>query len=111
MPGPFTLTLIVIVALSILGLPIGLSMIAGSIAYLIVSGQDLGIAGATQQLVAQVGTTVGMNGLEATQVASLGVGLAGSYRNAFLLGTVVVLVGTVLATGIVDSGERRRDPG
>ncbi|MCB1998228.1 MAG: TRAP transporter large permease subunit, partial [Rhodoferax sp.] len=37
--------MIVIVALSILGLPIGLAMIAGSVAYLIVSGQDLAIAG------------------------------------------------------------------
>ncbi|MCO5318771.1 MAG: MFS transporter [Microthrixaceae bacterium] len=105
-------TVVVVVALTLSGFGIGAAQprIAAAVANS-VADEDLGIAGATQQLVAQVGTTVGMNGLEATQVASLGVGLAGSYRNAFLLGTVVVLVGTVLATGIVDSGERRRDPG
>jgi tripartite ATP-independent transporter DctM subunit len=43
-PSPFTLTLIVIVALSIVGLPIGLAMISGSIVYLMVSQQDLAIA-------------------------------------------------------------------
>ena len=41
---PFALTLIVIVALSIFGLPIGLSMITGSVIYLLVTGQDLSLA-------------------------------------------------------------------
>ncbi|MCB1270817.1 MAG: MFS transporter, partial [Microthrixaceae bacterium] len=105
-------TAVVVVALTLSGFGIGAAQprIAAAVANS-VADEDLGIAGATQQLVAQVGTTVGMNGLEATQVASLGVGLAGSYRNAFLLGTLVVLVGTVPATGLVDSGERRSDPG
>jgi C4-dicarboxylate transporter, DctM subunit len=42
--SPFALTLIVILALSIFGLPIGLSMIAGSVVYLWRTGQDMGIA-------------------------------------------------------------------
>jgi C4-dicarboxylate transporter, DctM subunit len=42
--SPFALTLIVILALSVFGLPIGLSMIAGSIVYLWRTGQDMGIA-------------------------------------------------------------------
>lgn len=41
---PFALTLIAIVALSVLGLPIGLSMITGSVIYLMVTGQDLSLA-------------------------------------------------------------------
>jgi C4-dicarboxylate transporter, DctM subunit len=42
--GPFSLCLYTIVGLSILGLPIGHAMIAGSIFYLLLAGQDMGIA-------------------------------------------------------------------
>jgi C4-dicarboxylate transporter, DctM subunit len=41
---PFAWTLVAIVALSVLGLPIGLSMITGSVVYLMVTGQDLSLA-------------------------------------------------------------------
>ena len=41
---PFAATLVVIVFLSVLGLPIGLSMITGSVVYLMVTGQDLSLA-------------------------------------------------------------------
>src|SRR3954469_13596453 len=44
MPSPFTMCVIVLVALAILGLPIGLSMIGASIFYLIVAPLDLGTA-------------------------------------------------------------------
>ena len=44
MPGHFTLCIIVLVALAVLGLPIGLSMIAASIFYLLMAGLDLGTA-------------------------------------------------------------------
>ena len=42
--SPFALCIATIVALSLLGLPIGHAMIAGSILYLLVAGQDLSIA-------------------------------------------------------------------
>jgi tripartite ATP-independent transporter DctM subunit len=42
--SPFSLALIALVGLSLLGLPIGLSMITGSIIYLALSGQDMSIA-------------------------------------------------------------------
>jgi tripartite ATP-independent transporter DctM subunit len=42
--SPFAITIYAIVALSLLGLPIGLSMISGSIVYLLVAKQDMGIA-------------------------------------------------------------------
>jgi C4-dicarboxylate transporter, DctM subunit len=44
MPSPFTLCIIVLVALAVLGLPIGLSMVGASIFYLVLSGLDLGTA-------------------------------------------------------------------
>ncbi len=44
MPSHFTLCIIVLVVLAILGLPIGLSMIGASIFYLFVAGLDLGTA-------------------------------------------------------------------
>lgn len=44
MTSPFPLAVLAIVALSLLGLPIGHAMIAGSIFYLLLAGQDLSIA-------------------------------------------------------------------
>jgi C4-dicarboxylate transporter DctM subunit len=42
--SPFSITLVVITALAFMGLPIGLSMISGSILYLWLAGADMGIA-------------------------------------------------------------------
>jgi C4-dicarboxylate transporter DctM subunit len=42
--SPFSLALVAIVALSLLGAPIGLSMIAGSVLYLYMKGMDVGTA-------------------------------------------------------------------
>jgi tripartite ATP-independent transporter DctM subunit len=42
--SPFSLTLVIITVLAFLGLPIGLSMICGSILYLLLIGADMGIA-------------------------------------------------------------------
>ncbi len=42
--SPFAIALYAIVGLSLLGLPVGHAMIGGSILYLFVSGQDMGIA-------------------------------------------------------------------
>jgi C4-dicarboxylate transporter, DctM subunit len=44
MPSPFSLCVIVLVLLAVLGLPIGLSMIGASVFYLLISGLDLGTA-------------------------------------------------------------------
>ncbi|HYD69091.1 TRAP transporter large permease [Azospirillum sp.] len=41
--SPFSLAVVAITALALLGLPIGHSMIAGSILYLLLAGQDMGI--------------------------------------------------------------------
>jgi tripartite ATP-independent transporter DctM subunit len=44
MPSAFTLCIIVLVGLAVLGLPIGLSMIGASVFYLLITGLDLGTA-------------------------------------------------------------------
>ncbi|MET3892721.1 C4-dicarboxylate transporter DctM subunit [Bosea sp. OAE506] len=44
MTSPFSLCILAIVTLSLLGLPIGHAMIAGSVFYLLLTGQDLSIA-------------------------------------------------------------------
>ncbi len=44
LPSPFVLSLFTIVALSLLGLPIGLAMIGGSVLYLLTAGLDVGTA-------------------------------------------------------------------
>jgi len=42
LPSPFALALLTIVALSLLGLPIGLAMVGGSVLYLAMAGLDGG---------------------------------------------------------------------
>ena len=42
--SPFSLSIVAITALAFLGLPIGHAMIAGSILYLLLAGQDMGTA-------------------------------------------------------------------
>jgi EmrB/QacA subfamily drug resistance transporter len=99
---------IVVVALTLSGFGIGAAQprIAAAVANS-VDNRDLGIAGATQQLLAQVGTTVGMNTLEAVQVATAGgaAGVGGSYRMAYGLGAVVSLAGVGLAAFMRDPAD------
>ena len=42
--SPFSLSIVAITTLSLLGLPVGHAMIAGSILYLLLSGLDMGTA-------------------------------------------------------------------
>lgn len=107
--APDPQTAVVVLALTLSGFGIGAAQprIASAVANA-VPDRDLGIAGATQQLTAQVGTTLGMNGLEAVQVATVdSAGLGGSYRNAYLLGAFMAVIGVVVAMFLVDLGERR----
>ena len=83
--------------LSGIGVGASLPRVSASVANS-VEDVDLGVAGATQQLLAQIGTTVGLNLLETIQVATLGgAGLAGSYRIAYGVGAGVSAVGMVVA--------------
>jgi MFS family permease len=103
-------TAVVVVALTLSGIGIGAAQprVAATVANA-VDDQDLGIAGATQQLFAHVGTAVGMNLLETVQVASRpAMGLGGSYRVAYGVGAAVSAVGLVLATGLRDRADPAR---
>lgn len=101
-------TAVVVVALTLSGIGIGAAQprVAASVANA-VDDQDLGVAGATQQLFAQVGTAIGMNLLETVQVAARpSAGLGGSYRIAYGVGTLASMIGLVIATRMRD----RTDP-
>ncbi|MEI2700013.1 MAG: MFS transporter [Microthrixaceae bacterium] len=97
--APDPTTWLVVTALTLSGIGVGASLprVSASVANS-VEDVDLGVAGATQQLLAQIGTTVGINLLETIQVATLGgAGLAGSYRIAYGVGAGVSAVGMVVA--------------
>lgn len=107
-PDPGTAAVVVALTLSGIGIGAAQPRVAASVANS-VEDQDLGIAGATQQLFAQVGTAVGMNLLESVQVATRpSVGLGGSYRIAYGVGTVVSVAGLLLATRMQERSPGRR---
>lgn len=97
--SPDPVTWLVVTALTLSGIGVGASLprLSASVANS-VEDVDLGVAGATQQLMAQIGTTVGINLLETVQVAALGAaGVAGSYRVAYGVGAGVSVIGLVVA--------------
>ncbi|MFZ4519267.1 MAG: MFS transporter [Microthrixaceae bacterium] len=107
-PDPGTAAVVLALTLSGVGIGAAQPRIAASVANS-VDNADLGIAGATQQLVAQVGTTVGMNLLEAVEVASKGgSGLGTSFSIAYGVGAVVSGCGVVLALFLRDPADAAR---
>jgi len=107
-PDPGTAAVVLALTLSGFGIGAAQPRVASAVANA-VSDEDLGVAGATHQLVAQVGTTLGMNVLEGVQVATVkSAGLGGSYRNAYLVGAGVAVIGVGVAAFLVDVGERVR---
>ncbi len=104
-------TAIVVLALTLSGIGVGAAQpgIAASVANS-VANEDLGIAGATQQLVSQVGTTLGMNVLGAIELVSRGGRPpGGSYAVAYGVGAAVTGLGLVLAFFM--PGDRRTASG
>lgn len=106
-PNPSTLPLVLALALSGVGVGATQPRLSALVANA-VENKDLGVAGATQQLFAMVGTAVGMNLLETIQVSALGTpppdsgwgSLGTSYQVAFALGSVVTCVGFFVALRI-----------
>ena len=85
------------VALSGLGMGAASPAMAASIANA-VDDRDLGIAGATQQMVNQVGVAVGIQVMLAIQTGrEAAVGATAAYGDAYLVGAGVALIGVVLA--------------
>ena len=96
-PGDGDWIVIGSVALSGLGMGSASPAMASSIANA-VDDRDLGIAGATQQMVNQVGVAVGIQVMLAVQTArQAGGGSVAAYGDAYLVGAVVAGIGLVLA--------------
>ncbi len=96
-PGDSDLLIIGSLALSGLGMGASSPAMAAAIANA-VDERDLGIAGATQQMVNQVGVVIGIQVMQATQAARAGVvGEVGAYGDAFLIGGAMSFAGLILA--------------
>lgn len=96
------------VALSGLGMGASSPAMSASIANA-VDDRDLGIAGAAQQTVNQVGVAVGIQAMLAVQTSREdAVGAVAAYGDAYLLGAAVASVGVVLAC-FVRSSRRQAD--
>jgi EmrB/QacA subfamily drug resistance transporter len=99
--------LLVVAALGLSGVGLGASSpsMAATVANA-VDEDDLGIAGATQQLMTQIGVVAGIQLMQTLQVSREPVvGLVESYQSAYLLGAGVCVLGVVAAAFV-----RRSDP-
>lgn len=97
----------VVLGLVFSGMALGIASpsLASSVANT-VADEDLGIAGAAQQLLTQVGVVAGIQLMQTVQASRLGtVGLEGSYSAAFLVGTAAAAV-AVLCAAFVRSTDR-----
>lgn len=94
--------LMIIGSLAVAGIGMGLSMpaLASSITTS-VDERDLGIAGAAQQMMVQVGVVFGIQVMQTVQVVRAGpAGLAASYHQAYLAGGALAIVAVVASTVI-----------
>ncbi|MEA3055147.1 MAG: hypothetical protein QOD30_579, partial [Actinomycetota bacterium] len=91
--------LVVVGGLALSGMGLGASSpsMAATIANA-VDELDLGIAGAAQQMMTQIGVVAGIQLMQTVQIAGEpSVGLVGSYHRAYLLGAAVCALGIVAA--------------
>lgn len=85
-------------ALALAGVGMGMaSPVLTAVVANTVSDEDLGVAGAAQQMMQQVGLVVGIQVLQAVQTSQVKNGVISSYHTAFTVATVVALAGTVVA--------------
>lgn len=104
--GAHSPVLAIIAGLALAGLGMGIAMppLAGSVT-VSVDPQDLGIAGAAQQMALQVGVVFGIQVMQTVQQARLAPqGLAGSYHSGYLAGLVLAVAGAVCASRIASAG-------
>lgn len=96
-PGDGDLVVVGALALSGLGMGTASPAMATAIANA-VDEDDLGIAGATQQMVNQVGVVIGIQVMQAVQAARAGVaGAVPAYGEAYLVGGGMAVLGILLA--------------
>jgi MFS family permease len=96
---PGSTDLAVIFALALCGVGMGASSPAMAAAVAnSVEPHDLGVAGATQQMVTQIGIVLGIQTLQSVQAAREGsVGGVAAFHDAYLLGAVAAGVGLLAA--------------
>ncbi len=88
--------LVLALALAGVGMGIASPVLIASVANT-VSDEDLGVAGAAQQMLQQVGLVIGVQVLQAVQSSRAEGGVVGSYHTAFTVATVIALGGVVVA--------------
>ena len=99
---PGTTTLVIVGGLALAGVAMGVSnpAMSSTIAHA-VDESDLGVAGAAQQMIVQVGVTFGIQLLQTVQqVREPAVGIERSYSQAYLAAAVLAGVCVVVAAGV-----------
>jgi EmrB/QacA subfamily drug resistance transporter len=105
-PGSSDLVIIGALALSGIGLGCSSPALAASIANS-VDERDLGVAGAFQQMMTQLGVVIGIQVMQTVAVVrEVSAGQVGAYGEAYLVGGFVALLGLITAT-FVRSSRRR----
>jgi EmrB/QacA subfamily drug resistance transporter len=105
-PGDGDLVIIVALGLSGLGMGASSPALAAAIANA-VDEHDLGIAGATQQMVNQIGVVIGIQIMQTVQASRAGaVGEVAAYGDAYLVGGAMALIGVVLAVFVRSTARR-----
>jgi MFS family permease len=102
----------VVLALVLTGLGMGFSFpgLAASIANA-VDERDFGAVTAAQEMLMMVGIVLGMQGLQTIQAARAPVvGEATAYQDAFVIGAIIAVVGTLLAFGVTSMHRARPVP-
>jgi EmrB/QacA subfamily drug resistance transporter len=105
-PGSADLAVVGFLALSGIGLGMSAPALVASIANA-VDDADLGVVGATQQMMTQFGVVVGIQVMQSTQAARQpAVGALASFGDAYLVGAAAALLGLVFAVFVRSSVER-----
>jgi EmrB/QacA subfamily drug resistance transporter len=110
-PGSSDLVIVGALALSGVGLGCSAPALAASVANA-VEEHDLGIAGAFQQMMTQLGVVVGIQVMQTVSVVrEPAVGAAAAYGEAYLVGGALAALGVVCALFVQSSRRMPRDEG
>ncbi|MGQ0831437.1 MAG: MFS transporter, partial [Microthrixaceae bacterium] len=105
-PGTSDLMIVAALALSGIGLGCSSPALSASIANAVDEG-DLGVAGAFQQMMTQLGVVIGIQVMQTVSVVRVASsGAVGAYGEAYLVGGFVALLGLITST-FVRSSQRR----
>jgi DHA2 family methylenomycin A resistance protein-like MFS transporter len=109
-PGSSDLVIVGSLALSGIGLGCSSPALSASIANA-VEERDLGVAGAFQQMMTQLGVVIGIQVMQTVSVVRVAAsGEVGAYGEAYLVGAFAAALGLVMA-GFVQSSRRRGEDG